>query len=188
MDEKRYVGRGGDKLAFALSEFGVGADGLTCLDLGSHIGGFVDAWLQHGAQRVYSVDTCYGTLDWGLRNDERVVVMERTNALHVALPEPVDRISCDVGWTPQHKVIPHALSLLKPGGMILSLIKPQYEADRKTEMIRGKGRVLEEALEPILERVRKVYRDLGLEFEGPIRTPFLGDKGKNPEFFACIRT
>lgn len=182
-----YVGRGGDKLAFALETFGVAARGAVCCDLGSHVGGFVDCWLHHGAERVYAVDTCYGTLDWGLRNDCRVVVMERTNALHVELPERVDCVSCDVGWTPQAKVLPVALKLVKPGGTVLSLIKPQYEADRRTEMVRGKGRVRDDCLDRILARTVEALRLQGVPFEGPVRTPFRGDKGGNPEFFACFR-
>lgn len=186
MSDTTYVGRGGDKLAFALETFGVVPNGKICCDLGSHIGGFVDCWLKHGATRVYSVDTSYGTLDWGLRNDSRVVVMERTNALHVELPEAVDLLSCDVGWTPQAKVLPKALSLVKPGGFILSLIKPQYEADKRTEMQRGKGCVIPEAIPAIIDRVRAVLEAQGVPFREPVRTPFLGDKGRNPEFFTLL--
>jgi 23S rRNA (cytidine1920-2'-O)/16S rRNA (cytidine1409-2'-O)-methyltransferase len=111
--------------------------------------------------------------------------MERTNALHVELPETVDFVSCDVGWTPQAKIVPRALRLLKPGGRLLSLIKPQYEA-RRDERIRGKGRVRPEALAAILERVGNVLCQTGLPVEGPVETPFLGGKGKNPEYFACV--
>ena len=84
--EKQFVGRGGYKLEFALTQFQLDPAGAVCCDLGSHVGGFVDCWLQYGARHVYAVDTCYGTLDWRLRNDQRVTVMERTNALHVTLP------------------------------------------------------------------------------------------------------
>lgn len=181
-----YVGRGGEKMAWALDRFGIDPTGLICCDLGSHVGGFVDALLQAGAAKVFSVDTCYGTLAWTLRNDDRVVVMERTNALHVELPEPVDLVTCDVGWTRQEKALPKALSLLKPGGQLLSLLKPQYEAE-KDEIIRGKGRVREEALPAILARVEAVWRSHGVDFEGPARTPFLGGKGNNPEFFLLGR-
>jgi 23S rRNA (cytidine1920-2'-O)/16S rRNA (cytidine1409-2'-O)-methyltransferase len=185
MSETTYVGRGGEKLAFAFKAFGIDPLGALCCDLGSHIGGFVDAWIQHGAAKVYSVDTCYGTLAWKLRQDRRVVVLERTNALHVELPEPVDFISCDVGWTPQAKVLPKALSLARRGAIVLTLIKPQYEA-RKDEIERGRGRVRADSISPILERVRDVLAALGEPWQGPVETPFLGGKGKNPEFFACI--
>ena len=183
-----YVGRGGDKLEWAINEFSVDIDGLVCCDLGSNVGGFVDCLLQHGASKVYSVDTSYGTLAWTLRNDEKVIVMERTNALHVELPEPVDLITCDVGWTRQEKVLPKALTLLKPTGKILSLLKPQYEAS-KEEMEKGrKGKVKEEALEQILTRVRKCAEKTSLKLSGPSRAPFLGGKGKNPEFYFLLES
>ena len=92
-----YVGKGGLKLEFALDAFGVEPTHWTAADLGSHVGGFVDCLLQRGAAKVYSVDTSYGTLAWKLRTDPRVVVMERTNAMHVRLPEPVDLVSIDAG-------------------------------------------------------------------------------------------
>ncbi len=107
-----YVSRGGDKLAAALDYFGLDATDRVCADLGSHVGGFVDCLLQRGAARVYAVDTCYGTLAWKLRRNPRVVVRERTNAMHVSLPEPVDLVTIDVGWTPQSKILPNAARLL----------------------------------------------------------------------------
>lgn len=122
-----YVSRAGEKLEAALKEFSINVRGFICADLGSATGGFVDCLLQRGAKKVYAVDTAYGELDWRLRNDRRVVVMERTNALHVNLPEKVDLVTIDVGWTPQEKILPHACGLLKKSGVILSLLKPQYE-------------------------------------------------------------
>ncbi len=183
-----YVGRGGEKLEWALGEFSVSVEGLICCDLGSNVGGFVDCLLQHGASKVYSVDTSYGTLAWTLRNDERVVVMERTNALHVEIPEDVDLVTCDVGWTKQEKVLPKAQSLLKSDGKILSLLKPQYEALRE-EMEKGrKGRVREESLDAILSRVKESAIKTGLKLSGPSRAPFLGGKGKNPEFYFLLES
>ncbi len=180
-----YVGRGGEKMAWALGHFGVEVSGRVCCDLGSHVGGFVDALLRAGATRVHSVDTCYGTLAWTLRNDSRVVVRERTNALHVELEEPVDLVSCDVGWTPQRKVVPAAAKLLAPGGRILSLVKPQYEAARD-EIVPGEGRVKPEALARILQSVTAEAALLGAPIAGPAETPFRGGKGKNPEFFLLL--
>lgn len=180
-----YVGRGGDKMAWALAWSGLCPEGWVCCDLGAHIGGFTDALLQAGAARVHSVDTCYGTFAWTLRNDPRVCLHERTNALHVQLPEKVRLVVCDVGWTKQALVLPKALSLLEPGGWILSLLKPQYEAER-SEMTKGKGRVLDEALERITASVRATAQSLGWPVAGPERTPFLGTKGKNPEYFLKI--
>lgn len=124
-NENKYVTRSGLKLEHALSVFHVDPTGMVCADLGSHQGGFVDCLLEHGAVRVYSVDTSYGTLAWKLRKDPRVVVMERTNAMHVQLPEPVDLVTIDVGWTPQRHVLPAALRILKDGGRIITLVKPQ---------------------------------------------------------------
>ena len=113
---------------FALTQFGMDVRGLVCADLGSNVGGFVDCLLQRGAGKVYSVDTSYGTLAWKLRKDPRVVVLERTNAMHVTLPEPVDFVTIDVGWTRQEKILPAAARMLKPGGRVVTLIKPKAEA------------------------------------------------------------
>ncbi|MGD2108262.1 MAG: SAM-dependent methyltransferase [Phycisphaerae bacterium] len=122
-----YVSRGGEKLAAALDHFQIDVSGVVCADLGSHVGGFVDCLLQRGAAKVYSVDTSYGTLAWKLRRDPRVVVLERTNAMHVSLPEPVNLVTIDVGWTRQAKILPNVAKLLAPSGFVITLIKPQYE-------------------------------------------------------------
>ncbi len=180
-----YIGRGGEKMAWALEWSGLKPEGWVCCDLGSNVGGFVDALLQAGAARVYSVDTSYGTLDWKLRNDPRVVVRERTNALHVELPEKVRLVTSDVGWTRQEKVLPKALSLVDSGGFVLSLVKPQYEA-LPNEMQRGKGKVLPGALERITRDVRAAAERFGFPVRGPELTPFLGGKGGNPEYFLVI--
>lgn len=180
-----YVGRGGEKMAWGLDWAKIDPSGWICCDLGSHIGGFVDALLQAGASKVYAVDTCYGTFDWKLRNDPRVKLHERTNALHVEIPEPVKLVTCDVGWTKQAKVLPKALSLLAPDGHVLSLLKPQYEA-AKNEMEKGRGRVLDSALDRIVHDVRQTAESFGHTVKGPAMTPFLGGKGKNPEYFLLI--
>ena len=180
-----YVGRGGEKMAWGLEWAGIRPEGWICCDLGSHIGGFVDSLLQAGAARVYAVDTCYGTFAWKLRNDPRVELRERTNALHVEIPEKVRLVTCDVGWTRQEKVLPKTLSLVEPGGYVLSLLKPQYEA-AKDEMEKGKGRVLDSALERIVADVTALARSFGHPVRGPALTPFLGGKGKNPEYFTLI--
>src|SRR3954453_6397647 len=96
-----FVSRGGLKLDHAIDAFGIVVRGRVCADLGSNSGGFTDCLLQHGAVKVFAIDTGYGNLDWKLRNDPRVVVMERTNAIHVRLPEPVDLVTIDVAWTKQ---------------------------------------------------------------------------------------
>lgn|GEM_PF-700400 len=178
-NDKKYVTRSGLKLEHALDAFGVDPAGKTCADLGSHQGGFVDCLLARGAAKVYSIDTAYGTLAWKLRIDPRVVVMERTNAIHVVLPEPVALVTIDVGWTPQRHVLPAARRLLGPGGRILSLIKPQYEA---VEDEHAQGVVPEENLEPVLARVRVHAEEAGLAILGEARSPLAGGGG-NAEFF-----
>jgi 23S rRNA (cytidine1920-2'-O)/16S rRNA (cytidine1409-2'-O)-methyltransferase len=127
-----YVGRAGDKLAAALDAFALDVAGWLCADFGANVGGFTDCLLQHAAAKVYAVDTGYGALAWKLRRDARVVVMERTNALYCPVPQPVDLVAVDVGWTPQHAVIPAALRWLRPGGRIVSLLKPHYELAKST--------------------------------------------------------
>jgi 23S rRNA (cytidine1920-2'-O)/16S rRNA (cytidine1409-2'-O)-methyltransferase len=172
--QDKYVTRSGLKLEHALRAFGVEPRGRVCADLGSHQGGFVDCLLQHAAARVYSVDTSYGTLAWRLRRDNRVVVMERTNAMHVALPEPVDLVTIDVGWTPQRHILPAARRLLGPAGRIITLVKPQYEA---VEGERRGGVVPEESLEPVLARVRLDVREAGLNLLQETPSPLRGGGG-----------
>ena len=181
-NEGKYVTRSGLKLEHALGVFAIDPAGRVCADLGSHQGGFVDCLLQHGAARVYSVDTSYGTLAWRLRRDPRVVVMERTNAMHVRLPEPVDLVTIDVGWTCQRYVLPAALRLLRQGGRILSLVKPQYEA---VEDERVQGVVPEENLEPVLSRVRVHVQEAGLALLAETRSPIAGGGG-NAEFLFLL--
>jgi 23S rRNA (cytidine1920-2'-O)/16S rRNA (cytidine1409-2'-O)-methyltransferase len=178
----RFATRGGDKLAFALAAFALDVHGRVCADLGSHIGGFVDCLLQAGAARVYSVDTSYGTLDWRLRNDPRVVVLERTNALHVALPELVDLVTIDVAWTRQTHVLPAARRLVKPDGWVLSLVKPQYEAERPE---RHKGVVRPECLVAVVNRVWADLATAGLSPVAVACSPLPGGAG-NVEFFALF--
>lgn len=144
-ERRRYVTRAGVKLEHALATFGLDVTGMVCADFGCHAGGFTDCLLQHGAARVYAVDTGYGTLAWSLRNDPRVTVMERTNALH-AEPAPggVDLVTIDLGWTRQRHAIPAALRWLRPGGRIVTLIKPHYEAEGGEEA----SRLVDGALSP----------------------------------------
>src|SRR5688572_5658523 len=125
-----FVSRGGQKLAHALDAFQIDATGATCADLGSNTGGFVDCLLQRGASRVYAIDTGYGALAWKLRKDPRVVVMERTNAMHAELPEPVGIVTIDVAWTKQRHILPPARTMLSSdNGFCVTLIKPHYEAE-----------------------------------------------------------
>jgi len=181
-EQKRFVGRGGLKLQAALEAFKIDARGLVCADLGSNIGGFVDCLLQNGAAKVYSVDTSYGTLAWKLRTDPRVVVMERTNALHATLPEKVDLATVDVGWTPQRLILPNAVKMLKPGGRIVTLVKPQYES-QENERVRGV--VKPECLEVVLDRVKSELLKIGIEIRETIESPILGEGG-NKELLALV--
>ena len=130
MDHRRgkFVSRAGEKLDAALEAFSLDVRGLVCGDFGANVGGFTDCLLRRGAAKVYAVDTGYGTLAWKLRKDERVVVMERTNALHCAPPGVVDLVVCDVAWTPQERIVPAAMSWAGPDGQVVSLLKPHYEA------------------------------------------------------------
>jgi len=126
----KFVSRAGEKLDAALDAFGLDARGLICADFGCNVGGFTDCLLRRGAARVYAVDTGYGELAWTLRKDPRVVVLERTNALHAVPPEPVDLVVIDVAWTPQAMIVPAAMKWLRPGGRIVSLLKPHYELEK----------------------------------------------------------
>src|SRR4051794_23000262 len=121
-----FVSRAGQKLQHALDEFAIDVAHKICADLGCSTGGFTDCLLQRGAQKVYAVDTGYGVLDWKLRNDPRVVVMERTNAMHVELPAKMDLVTIDVAWTKQRNILPSARRIVRDDGIVISLIKPHY--------------------------------------------------------------
>lgn len=179
-----FVSRAGEKLAFALKEFGISVNGFVCADLGCSTGGFTDCLLQNGATKVFSVDTGYGVIDWKLRNDPRVVLMERTNAMQVLLPEKMDFISVDTSWTKQKNILPKAISLLKEGGHIVSLIKPHYEAEKKHLQ---KGKLKEEFLPETLEKVKADISALNLEIFGFVKSPITGKSGKNEEYLAYLK-
>ncbi|MCH7721395.1 MAG: TlyA family RNA methyltransferase [Planctomycetes bacterium] len=177
-----YVSRGGLKLAAALTAFDLDVTGLVCADLGSHVGGFVDCLLQRGAARVYSVDTSYGTLAWSLRKVPRVVVLERTNALHVELPEPVDLVTVDVGWTRQHLILPVALRALTPKGVIVSLIKPHYEADPSNLR---RGVLPDDECDRVLRQVEQRLSEANIHLSAIVESPIRGRAG-NREFLALV--
>ncbi len=183
-----YVSRGGLKLRHALTAFGVDPSGLVCADLGASTGGFTDCLLQAGAARVHSVDTAYGEFAWKLRNDPRVVLQERTNALHAQPPgDGVDLVVVDLGWTPQRLLVPVAVRWLRPGGRIISLVKPHYEdPERARAAVRG---VLDDAdAESITQRVVGGLPALGVRVAGLTRSPVLGgSKGKgNAEWLVLL--
>jgi 23S rRNA (cytidine1920-2'-O)/16S rRNA (cytidine1409-2'-O)-methyltransferase len=179
---KDYVSRGGEKLSAALAHFALDVTGAVCADLGSHVGGFVDCLLRQGAARVFSIDTAYGLLAWPLRRDERVVVLERTNAMHVTLPQAVAIVTIDVGWTRQGKILPNAARMLLPAGRVLTLIKPHYEAPR--EML-ADGVLRDEAVESVVTQVLDEIRAAGWIIKDTMQSPLRGHGG-NREYFALL--
>lgn len=195
--EVKYVGRGGLKLHHALREFSIDVNGLACADFGCNVGGFTDCLLRHGAAHVYAVDTGYGALDWKLRNDPRVTVMERTNALHATPPtdRAVGLIVIDMGWTTQDKCMPAAMKWLSGAGdrgRVISLVKPHYEAKRfGMDHLLREG-VLDEAdAEYVLERVLADLPARGVRVMGVTRSPIVGGETKgnrrgNVEWLALL--
>ncbi len=183
-----FVSRGGRKLAHALDAFGLAVVGRVCLDVGASTGGFTDCLLQRGAVRVYALDVGSGQLDQRLRQDPRVLVMERVNVRHLgpdALPERVTLAVVDVSFISLAKVVPAILPHLEPGGLLLPLIKPQFEAGRGQV---GKGGVIrDEALrQRVVADVLAQLRGLGLEPIGTCESPLAGAAG-NREVFALLR-
>ena len=179
-----YASRAGEKLEYALKHFDISIAGLVCADFGASTGGFVDCLLQAGAKKVYAVETGYGVLDWKLRNDARVVVLEQTNAMHVELPEKVDLLTSDTSWTKLEKVVPNMLQSLKAGGHIVALVKPHYEAE--ANMLR-KGKLLDEFIPEVLDGVRIQLKKLDVEILGEIESPIAGGKAKNKEYLFYLR-
>lgn len=185
-----FVSRGGGKLRHALDVFSISPGGMVCADLGCSTGGFTDCLLQAGAARVYSVDTAYGQLAWKLRNDPRVVVMERQNALHAAIPDGgVDLVVVDLGWTPQEKLVPVAVAWLREGAAraasrIVTLIKPHYELRGLGELKAlgrelPRGGVLDDAeAERVAMAVIEKLPSLGVRVLGVTRSPIRGTAGK----------
>ncbi len=193
-DLNGFVSRGGIKLQTAIVNFQLSIVNLVVLDVGSSTGGFVDCLLQNGASKVYAVDTAYGELAWKLRNDPRVVVIERTNILRLeSLPEQaegpeqgrrVDLITIDAGWTKLELVLPVVKKFLKPGGIIIALLKPNYETD-KWNLV--KGVVRGELVEQVRDEVIRKIEDLGFKVVEVTESPILGSGGKgNREFLLKI--
>lgn len=184
----RFVSRGGEKLEPALLAFGLAElNGRICVDVGASTGGFTDCLLQHGAGKVYSVDVGYGELHWKLRNDPRVVVMERTNARYVAgFPEPVSLVTIDASFISLRILLPTVRNWLAgQGGELVALIKPQFEAGR-AEVSRGDG-VIQDPLihRRVLLEVLEFARAEGFGVRGLIRSPLKGPKG-NIEFLVHL--
>lgn len=175
-----YVSRGGVKLKAAFEEFGLNSSNKIVLDVGSSTGGFVDCLLKNGASKVYSVDTAYGELAWTLRNDPRVVVLERQNILHLeSLPEKVDLVTIDVTFTPLEKIVPKVKPFLKPDGIVVALLKPQYENQNLT--LKNGGVLPEEFHQDIIDLVKIKAQESGFVWQGVIDSPILGGSG-NKEY------
>ncbi|HEY2587335.1 MAG TPA: SAM-dependent methyltransferase [Tepidisphaeraceae bacterium] len=180
---RRFVSRAGEKLDHALDAFALDVTGFVCADFGSNTGGFTDCLLQRGATRVYAIDTGYGVLEWKLRNDPRVVTMERTNAMHVNLPEAVDLVTIDVAWTKQRNILPAARRALKQSGRVVTLIKPHYEAD---PALLHRGVLPPDAVAGVVDAVRADITGAGFELEQQVQSPILGATG-NVEVLALLR-
>src|SRR6188472_1048462 len=185
---RKYVGRGALKLESALQHFDSDLRGKTALDIGASTGGFTDCMLQRGAEKVYAVDVGYGQLDWKLRNDPRVIVLEKINARFLTrehVPELIDICVIDVSFISLTLILPNALALLKQDGMILALIKPQFELQRSEV---GKGGIVRDhgLHQKAQDKIVAFVADLGHVVAGIAPAAIKGADG-NQEFFACIR-
>lgn len=197
-----YVSRGGLKLESAIRGFNIDVKGKAVMDVGASTGGFTDCFLQHGVKKVYAIDVGYGQLDSKLRNDPRVVLLEKTNIRYLKktvdslqltvhsqrledlINNNIDIATIDVSFISLLKVIPEVLKFLKKNGEILALIKPQFEADRKDIK---KGVVKDEAQRlQIVEKIKTEAEKMGLGVEGIIQSPIKGPKG-NIEYFIYLK-
>ncbi|MGQ9509204.1 MAG: TlyA family RNA methyltransferase [Thermodesulfobacteriota bacterium] len=182
-----YVSRGGVKLESALQRFGIDPSGMVVMDVGASTGGFTDCILQKGARKVFAVDVGYGQLDWKLRNDPRVINLERRNIRFLTpseVGEKMDFILVDTSFISVEKFLPHLLSFLKQRGFLLILIKPQFEVG-KGEV--GKGGVVRDPMlhQKVIDRISKFCQKLGLRILGVMESPLRGPKG-NKEFFLYL--
>lgn len=190
-----YVSRAGIKLEKALDEFGVSPDGLTCLDIGASTGGFSDCLLKKGAEKIYAIDVGYGQMDLKIRNNDKVVVIERTNARYI-IPEDLygsnfanesmaDLAVIDVSFISLSKILPAVYNLLKDKADVIALVKPQFEAQRDFV---GKGGIIKDPKihEMVLEKVIKDSRKIGFRFEKSIESPIKGADG-NKEFLIYLK-
>ena len=183
-----YVSRGGVKLAAALDAFGIDPAGKVCLDVGASTGGFTDCLLQRGAARVYAVDVGYGQLDAKLRADPRVLLRERVNARRLSegdVPEAVDLAVVDVSFISLRLVLPAVIARVRPGGIAVLLVKPQFEAGRG-EVPRGGVVRSEQTRRRVVEEIEALGRELRLDRLGSLESPIRGARG-NAEFLLGFR-
>ena len=184
----KYVSRGGMKLEKAMEQFGVGLSGKVCMDVGASTGGFTDCMLQNGAKKVYSVDVGHGQLAWKLRNDERVVCMEKTNIRYVTpeeIPERIQFVSIDVSFISLTKVLGPVQALMEPEGDVVCLIKPQFEAGR--EKVGKKGVVRDPAVHlEVIQMVASFAGSIGFEALHLDFSPIKGPEG-NIEYLLHLK-
>jgi 23S rRNA (cytidine1920-2'-O)/16S rRNA (cytidine1409-2'-O)-methyltransferase len=184
-----YVSRGGVKLAHGLDHFGIDPKGMVAIDIGASTGGFTDVLLRRGASRVYAVDVGHGQLDWRLRNEARVVVLERTNARRLScdlVPEAIDLVVCDASFISLQLALPAALRLTRPGAWLVALIKPQFEVGKGQV---GKGGVVRDPAlhEQVCAAIaRWLGETQGWQVQGITPSPITGPKG-NREFLIAAR-
>lgn len=183
-----FVSRGGEKLLAALEAFPIHVPGSVAMDIGASTGGFTDCLLQQGARRVYAVDVGYGQLDWSLRTDERVVVLERCNIRHLdpaAVPEPIDVVVIDVSFISLRLVLPGVVKFLAPEATVIALIKPQFEVGLKQV---GRGGVVrdDELRQEAAQRIQVMAERVGFECIGTLDSPVQGKKG-NREILLGLR-
>jgi len=187
-DKMPYVSRGGLKLEQAVKEFSIDFKDKITMDVGASTGGFTDCMLQNGASKVYAVDVGYGQFDWRLRNDEHVVLFEKTNIRHLkksSIPEPIEIVTIDVSFISLLKVLPNILNFLAPSAEIIALIKPQFEAGRE-EVGRG-GVVKDENIRlAVIEKIKAGAIELGLDVIGVTTSPIKGPKG-NVEYLIYLK-
>lgn len=183
-----YVSRGGLKLEKALDDFKFDPSGVTAADIGAGTGGFTDCLLKRGAKKVYAIDVGYGQIDWKLRSDERVIILERKNARELSLDdlgEKVDLAVMDVSFISILKILPAISNVLKEHGTVISLVKPQFEAGRDDVphggVIRDK-----KVREKVIEKIRSEVAVLGYNYIGLTESPITGREG-NVEYFICLK-
>lgn len=187
--DRSFVSRGGIKLRDAMKYFGLKTEGIVALDVGSSTGGFTQCLLIEGVKKVYSVDVGYGQLAWELRQDQRVILLERTNFRNIEferIGEAVDLIVIDVSFISLRLIFPKALIFLKPNGYLLALVKPQFEASYNEVGKRGK---VSDSLvhKRILESLKNSAQELGFIFLGLTKSSIVGKKSGNKEFFLWLQ-
>ncbi|KJR43901.1 hemolysin TlyA family protein [Candidatus Magnetoovum chiemensis] len=185
--ESPFVSRGGVKIDFALNFFNISVDDIIVMDVGASTGGFTDCVLQRGAKKVYALDVGYGQLAWKLRNNPKVIAIERTNIRYMEKDKVADLIALaviDVSFISLKKVIPKVVTFLKPDGQILALIKPQFE-DKK-EFVNKGGIVKDQNLSlQIVEEVKEFVKGLSMNIKGICESPITGQKGNTEYFIYC---